>query len=29
MMMVTERNPLTEEKCSRIINTLLVEFNER
>ncbi|WP_195968259.1 hypothetical protein [Blautia obeum] len=28
MMMVTERNPLTEEKCSRIINTLLVEFNE-
>lgn len=27
MTMVTEKNPLTEEKCSRIINTLLVEFN--
>lgn len=27
MMMVTERNPLTEEKCSRIINTLLDDFN--
>lgn len=27
MTMVTEKNPLTEEKCNRIINTLLVEFN--
>lgn len=27
MTMVTEKNPLTEEKCSRIINTLLDDFN--
>lgn len=27
MMMVIERNPLTEEKCNRIINTLLDDFN--
>lgn len=27
MAMVTEVNPLTEEKCSRIINTLLDDFN--
>lgn len=27
MTMVTEVNPLTEEKCSRIIDSLLVDFN--